>query len=681
MRKLTLSMATLTTMSSHTLHEMFTCKWKTTTTTTTENHNYNSDYFHLVAASCVIVYNYRYTALHDLFCNRYRDHAISNCHIPPAIVIAQQQLHFSQSLYSAVLNETGTDLAGGQHPQPPPGFLHVHCLEPNTSSLITYSIATTEVSNPGPFIVNTSTGELSITADLDYEAQTTYTFTVDCSSSTGMNASARVEIYLLPINEFRPYVTLEGNIIKLYEDEPSIGKILVSPIPGKGRLFLNASDQDAGKDGVLRFYLENNNISESLSFLTINHTSGEVTITAQPDADTQGSLTGFHVFAFSVVACDFSHECYTSNSIIMFLFAADDNPPMFSRHNYSVSILEDDISTVGMIVSNLSCTDGDVGPGQLDHIEFVNATAQVIRHFIIPDPKKGVVFLNQTLDYELIQSIQFTLQCFDTANNSDIATVLVIVKPVNDNQPIFNVPRYFFNISCTTASIQHPIGTVKATDKDIDNGNNLTYFIQYNPYYSVTQDGDIFLRSSVQNVPEFLSLSVNVSDGKFSDSARVFIFFTCKKQQGPYFIPGQKVVTIDESISVNTPVLKVKCNYSEAVPISYSFSSGNTGGIFRVNSTSGIISVANPIPLSDEPYRHYSLEVQCTVNYGTTHLSDSMVIVILIQNATALVSSIPFIIAIVVAAAIIILMAVSGIFIAITKAFRQKRRFVPGIHL
>ena len=48
---------------------------------------------------------------------------------------------------------------------------------------LTYYIQESEFSQPGPFRVNASTGELGTTKDLDYETRTSYTFMVVCIQS------------------------------------------------------------------------------------------------------------------------------------------------------------------------------------------------------------------------------------------------------------------------------------------------------------------------------------------------------------------------------------------------------------------------------------------------------------------------------------------------------------------
>lgn len=86
-----------------------------------------------------------------------------------------------------------------------------------------------------------------------------------------------------------------------------------------------------------------------------------------------------------------------------------------------------------MIVADASCTDGNIGPGVLDRIEFINPSAQVTQRFIIAAVKKGIVFLNYALDYEQIQIIGLRSNVLTiNVGESDTATVEVTVEPCND---------------------------------------------------------------------------------------------------------------------------------------------------------------------------------------------------------------------------------------------------------
>ena len=527
-------------------------------------------------------------------------------------------------MYSTAVPETGTDLDGTVHERPV-DFLSVECTGTGDSA-ITYSIPASSITIP--FSVNPTSGEFSATEDLDYEDRTSYTFTVTCtgvSPITGTStASAIVEIIIQPINEFHPIATLIDKsvpslgILVFNESEVFIGDLLVSSSVGGAVILLSASDGDDGEDSVISFSL--GGFDQPL--FNIEAASGNVTIAQQPDADIPA---GFQIAVVSVEACDPSNQCYTSNSIVIYFLPANDNFPMFSQNNFEVSIVEDDPNTVGTIVANASCTDGDVGIGALERIEFVNPSPQVIQHFIIADPLKGIIFLNHTIDYEVIQSIGFMVRCLDNAGNSDTATVAVNVLARNDNPPTFSQVSYNFTASRTAPDL-FQIGTIVATDKDRDVGGNLQFSLQVNPYFDINTLGIIRLINSIQNASEtFVLLTISISDGMFTETTVVNIQFTDGNFEEPMFITGTPVVSVSELTPVGTELFAVQCNDTEEGLnglISYSIVSGNTGGALEIDSTSGSVRVANPLILGENQSNvQYFVTFRCS-DHGVPVFSD-----------------------------------------------------------
>ena len=554
-----------------------------------------------------------------------------------------QALEFVTPMYTAAIPETGQDRDGTVYPRPAVGFLTVRCIDNEVPLVnLNYGIQESEFSMPGPFRVNASTGELRTIEDLDYETRTSYTFMVICTISpagTTTQATANVEIAIQPVNEFRPTVTLKASgpypgILLINETQLNVGDLLVSTNLGQALIHISASDNDAGEDGVLAFTLG----GSKQALFSISTSAGNVTIAQQPDADIPNTA-GFQVITFSIEACDPSDECFTSNTIQIYILAANDNFPRFAQHDFAVSFAEDDINTVGMIVANASCTDGDIGPGELDRIEFINPSPQVTQHFVIADAKKGIVFLNHTLDYEQIQAIGFTLKCVDNVGNNDTATVEVTVQPRNDHHPMFDQVSYNFSVSRTTPALFH-VGTTPATDKDRDVGGNLQFSIQVNPYFSINNLGMIRLINSIQNATQTFSLlTVTVSDGMFSESTVVRLLFTDGNFVRPKFTTETPIVSVSELTPIGFELFVVQCNDSETGLnglISYSIISGNTGNALEINADTGAVLVANPLILGEnQTNAQYFVTFRCS-DHGVPVYSDlSSGLVIVFQDNTS----------------------------------------------
>ena len=106
----------------------------------------------------------------------------------------------------------------------------MRCID-STSDDVTYNIVD---SNPGPFHLNATTGRLSVTADLDYETMTSYSFAVACVNISDPNITGMgmVQIDILPVNEFEPVIMPRSfGTIRLFENAP-VGTTIASTEPG-----------------------------------------------------------------------------------------------------------------------------------------------------------------------------------------------------------------------------------------------------------------------------------------------------------------------------------------------------------------------------------------------------------------------------------------------------------------
>ena len=106
---------------------------------------------------------------------------------------------FTQQNYLFSVHETVLP----NFPRPAPGFETVSCTDPDSDNTqITFTIVAGE--DPGPFVLNGTTGSLSVTTDLDYENRTSYLFSVMCYDNSVANHSgrARVDIAVLSVDEF-----------------------------------------------------------------------------------------------------------------------------------------------------------------------------------------------------------------------------------------------------------------------------------------------------------------------------------------------------------------------------------------------------------------------------------------------------------------------------------------------
>ncbi|NXQ50436.1 PCDG2 protein, partial [Catharus fuscescens] len=145
---------------------------------------------------------------------------------------------------------------------------------------------------------------------------------------------------------------------------------------------------------------------------------------------------------------------------------ANDNAPVFSQAEYTVSVPED--VPVGSTLVTVTAVDADEGLyGQVKYsIQKITGKASQIFEL---HGDTGVISLIRSLDYEEGNSYELEVQAHDGGGLSDTSKVVVTVTDVNDN-----VPELIVSSALTEISEDAPSGTVVALlhVQDRDSGVN-----------------------------------------------------------------------------------------------------------------------------------------------------------------------------------------------------------------
>ena len=424
-----------------------------------------------------------------------------------------QTPQFTEPVYRDSVPET---FVAGGFERPPDGFVQVACidLENGTALDATYMITDTNV---GPFSLNPSTGALSVTADLDFETETFYSFSITCisTSDTNLNDMATIEITIESVNEFEPQITSGLSVI--FTEEEDVGALIVSHRPGEGIRQYSVSDGDDGPHGNITFTFADDNDPTDVMYFNLDLLTGDVTLRERVDVDSvPGDLTTLRI---TITACDsFPPEAVCPNLAIVFIvFAANDNQPRFSQNAYTISSPES--TPLNTTLFNVECTDADVGVGEFQGIEFQSVTDLQMWSL----STDGALKLNRQLDFETTQRYNFTLLCLDDGGLQDIVPVTVNVLPVNDIPPVFNITEYIFTASRLSPPGDDEIGQITATDADLVIGNAITYSIQGDGNFAIDpNDGIITVSDYIFNFEgSSFELTVTASDGVFQATASV----------------------------------------------------------------------------------------------------------------------------------------------------------------
>ena len=515
----------------------------------------------------------------------------------------------SNQAYSTTVPET---YPAGGYDIPPPGFLTVNCTDPDTAPTgITYAISST---NPGPFTIDQDSGALSVTKKIDLDVPvldpSSYSFTVMCQDAANHTDSALVDITISPLNEFGP--SFDGEIGSIFIDEtyPEVGTaIAATNIDIPALRYYEVVDDDVPPE-IFSYFLSD---APGVEFFEIDKNTGTLTLAHSIDVDSAPSQ--FVLISFQIIVCDteFLRTDCPELTIGFFVLAANDDFPGFSPESYDVMF--DDGTPVLTELLEASCTDGDVGVGEFDGIEF-SSDVDTLSEIFLLDEVSGLIQNKIVLDYENVPGYGFSLVCFDTEGNTATATVNITITPLNDEEPAFTQTSYAFELS-RTAEFGYVVGDVSATDADKDVGSTLTYTTDLSAYFVVTDDGKLVLITSVLNYPdpEFL-FTVEVSDGVFTVDVDVAVLLTDGNFEPPMFAEGStQTISVSELSPPDTPIVTLVCNDSETGlngETELSITSGNTGSAFKINPQTGLLSVASVLILPENVTEEvYILNIRC----------------------------------------------------------------------
>lgn len=299
---------------------------------------------------------------------------------------------------------------------------------------IRYSIDYTRGDPEHHFKINSVTGVISINKPLDYEARSIFELTVvasDNGSDSVHSTSIAVEIHVLNINEQPANINLvflsTGNETGHISENASIGeyvaRISVSDPDTPGEYYSNVTVTLQGGLGYFGMTSQDN-----------------VVYLVLVDRPLDREITPF--YNFTIIAADSGvPPLHASRSFTLFVDDINDNAPKFTEETYHASI--DEIAPIGSQIHQVTATDADVGENARITYAIMNTPLTHSNWFTI-DPRTGLITTRGQIDCETNSQPQIKVVATDGGSPpmTSTATVLVTVRDVNDNQPVFEHSFY-----------------------------------------------------------------------------------------------------------------------------------------------------------------------------------------------------------------------------------------------
>ena len=399
----------------------------------------------------------------------------------------------------------------------------------------------------GHFSINSDTGWISVSANLDVDSVDFYNLTLLATDGGGLNNTAILLITILDSNDNPPIITYPLSFnITLSEDTPP-GLVLIE--------YINATDDDYGLNADIYYSISSGDVTNSF---TVNSTTGSLMLSSELDREAGNPL----VLIISAIDRGLPPLSDTI-TVIVHLLDINDNPPIFSSSHYQLSISES--APIGQLVGNIAAVDPDSGENGTIYYNIISNTSS----FIL-DNTTGALTTAVPLDRESIPLYSLTVEAHDSPTNDSYTlystvSVLISVSDVNDNAPVW---PYNTNISVGILDSE-PTGytllTVQATDAD--EGSN--GFVQYEFYESDNDDfaidsvsGNISVNSDIDlSRRGFYVYSIRAYDDGVPSFESIFRYLLITIHEpnpsDPEFTILDQNITLVETTPVDTNVLNV----------------------------------------------------------------------------------------------------------------------------
>ncbi|GAB1604419.1 protocadherin gamma-B1-like [Argonauta hians] len=478
--------------------------------------------------------------------------------------------------------------------------------------------------------------EIILTEELDREVKDSYFLQIiakDGGSPPKLGVS-NVQIMVTDENDNAP-IFVQNKYNVSINNTHKINKPIVT---------LQANDIDTGNNGKIYYYLSTKTTPLARLYFKLNNETGEVFLTKD------FSFSKKHKYLLYIDAEDGGSPSMSSTAILQVNVENQDNESpsielnFFSQTNEEQAYISEDID-IGSFVAYVKAVDNDIGINgqvscQLEHEDFILQPL---------DDKKYKIVVKNTIDRELNSYIDFNISCQDKGSPPKIAlrTITIQVTDVNDVKPQFSQESFRF-YTYENGEADFPIGLINATDPDLGDGGQLTYYLMNSSTnivpFKISNYGFITTTQPLDREKQDRHrLVVVVQDNgtpPLKSTANVIVEVMDKNDNVPYFtFPGVDPFLLKVHYHPQRPkditTLRAYDRDSQLNAfLQYEILEGNDKKLFSLDTYSGILSFSRVVYNDDAGSYNLNLSVK---DSGTPVLSTTTLLTLslTVSNSTS----------------------------------------------
>uniref|UniRef100_H0V535 Dachsous cadherin-related 2 n=1 Tax=Cavia porcellus TaxID=10141 RepID=H0V535_CAVPO len=457
----------------------------------------------------------------------------------------------------------------------------------------------------GHFAIDSSSGDLFLSRELDYETTPHYLLRVlaeDQSRSPPLQSTVFLSIDVEDQNDHSPTFQDEFIVISVAENVP-IGTLVYT---------FNAKDGDGSfLNSRIQYFLESP--QAGVNPFLIHPSFGTLVTASSLDRERVPAVI------LTVTASDRAVNVTDrrSRSLIAKVVILDmnDHSPMFL--SLPVAYVRED-ATVGSSVHHVRAQDPDEGSN--GKVTYSIHAGNENKTFVL-DESSGLLTTARPLDYEITTQHILTLMALDGGipARSSSQTMTITVLDVGDEAPVFKQHLYEASVKENRGPGEF-VTRVEATDRDSGINSKLQFEILSGAsfgFFKINADtGEVVTATTLdREVQDIFTLRVLVRDGAVpSLSCTTTIVCTVEDENDhmPEFLVSSHSIEVleNQEPEVVYTVLASDMDAGSNGDVKYDIINGNTGESFVIHETSGELATARA--LDREQVSSFTLTVQCS---------------------------------------------------------------------
>ncbi|KAF4082055.1 hypothetical protein AMELA_G00147240 [Ameiurus melas] len=447
---------------------------------------------------------------------------------------------------------------------------------------------------------------------LNREIKDNYTLSVSAKASGGLNASTKVSVQVMDMNDLRPLFSPTTYTITVPESTPL----------GSSVAQVTATDADIGSNG--EFYYFFRTLVEEFA---VHPTSGIIYLTAKPNAD-ENTKAELEVLAVDRGMKVYENSGVSSTAKVMInIIRVNEFSPTLN-----VVALVPSLTDKEPVYALVTVEDLDDGPnGEIEWVCIIEGDP--LEQFVLKRAPHGndyMLKMSEPADWSTFSyAFNLTFQAKDRGippkfsntpilqlSRSSWRLVTVNIDDVNDNSPQFSLESYTAVVQENTA-IGTEVIQIVASDIDLDHNGEIFYTLLTSTPLFIINSATGWVYVSGQLDRETLSditLKIEARD-KAEIGNQKFTVTTLKvyledlNDCPPMFIPKIYRCHVLEDIPVGTVITWLQTHDPDlglAGRVNY-FLTNDFNGTFKVNMESGALKVAKELDFEKQHF--YNLSV------------------------------------------------------------------------